>query len=167
MQLGLIQQETADILHSSKHSHQMVGQQPLKTKSATSLKYSGIPIVCITLWYSFQVQRQVFVAHGGLVNKSCLTVVTPWTVACQAPLPLVSPGKNTGVGCLFLPQGIFPNQESNLGIFPGRQILYQLELWGKPYLVLISSSIKTQSVPPRLWCILGVLLKNTYLSKNS
>ena len=88
MQLGLTQQETVDILHSSKHSHQMVGQQPLKTKSATSLKYSGIPVVCTTLWYSFQVQRKVFVAHDGLVNKSCLTVVTPWTVACQAPLPL-------------------------------------------------------------------------------
>ena len=24
--------------------------------------------------------------HGGLVAKSCLTLVTPWTVACQAPL---------------------------------------------------------------------------------
>ena len=23
---------------------------------------------------------------GGLVAKSCLTLVTPWTVACQAPL---------------------------------------------------------------------------------
>ena len=25
---------------------------------------------------------------GGLVTKSCLTVATPWTVACQAPLPM-------------------------------------------------------------------------------
>ena len=24
--------------------------------------------------------------YGGLVAKSCLTLVTPWTVACQAPL---------------------------------------------------------------------------------
>ena len=23
---------------------------------------------------------------GGLVTKSCLTLATPWTVACQAPL---------------------------------------------------------------------------------
>ena len=43
---------------------------------------------------------------GGLVAKSCLTLVTPWTVACQAPLsmgffrqeywsglPFPSPGK--------------------------------------------------------------------------
>ena len=25
---------------------------------------------------------------GGLVAKSCLTLVTPWTVACQAPLSM-------------------------------------------------------------------------------
>ena len=25
---------------------------------------------------------------GGLVAKSCLTLATPWTVACQAPLPM-------------------------------------------------------------------------------
>ena len=24
--------------------------------------------------------------YGGLVAKSCLTLATPWTVACQAPL---------------------------------------------------------------------------------
>ena len=43
---------------------------------------------------------------GGLVTKSCPTLVTPWTVACQAPLcPWDSPGKNpTGVGCRFLLQ---------------------------------------------------------------
>ena len=28
-----------------------------------------------------------------------------WTVACQAPLPWVSPDKNTGVDCLALLQG--------------------------------------------------------------
>ena len=39
---------------------------------------------------------------GGLVAKSCPTLVTPWTVACQAPLSMRSPGKNTGVGYHFL-----------------------------------------------------------------
>ena len=39
--------------------------------------------------------------------------VTPWTVALQAPLPIDSPDKNTGVGCALL-QGIFPTQGSNL-----------------------------------------------------
>ena len=28
----------------------------------------------------------VWVGGGGLVTKSCPTLVTPWTVACQAPL---------------------------------------------------------------------------------
>ena len=41
---------------------------------------------------------------GGLVAKSCLTLATPWSVACQAPLFMGSPGKNTGVGCHFLLQ---------------------------------------------------------------
>ena len=35
---------------------------------------------------------------------------TPWTVACQAPCPWDSPGKNTGVGCHALFQGIFLTQ---------------------------------------------------------
>ena len=33
---------------------------------------------------------------------------TPWTVAHQAPLSMDFPGKNTGAGCHFLLQGIFP-----------------------------------------------------------
>ena len=41
---------------------------------------------------------------------------TPWTVARQAPL-LDFPDKNTGAGCHFLLQGIFPTQKSNLGLF--------------------------------------------------
>ena len=40
-------------------------------------------------------------------------LATLWTVACQAPL-WDSPGKNTGVGCRGLLQGIFPTQGSNL-----------------------------------------------------
>ena len=35
---------------------------------------------------------------------------TLWTVACQTP------GKNTGMGCHALLQGIFPTQGSNLGL---------------------------------------------------
>ena len=49
---------------------------------------------------------------GRLVTKSCPTLVTPWTVACQAPL---------SVGF----QGIFPTQESNPGLLHCRWILYQ------------------------------------------
>ena len=41
--------------------------------------------------------------------------VTLWTVAHQAPLSRNSPGKNSGVGCHFLLQGIFPTQGLNPG----------------------------------------------------
>ena len=40
--------------------------------------------------------------------------VTLWTVTHQAPLSISIPGKNTGVGCHALLQGIFPSQGSNL-----------------------------------------------------
>ena len=44
--------------------------------------------------------------------------------------PWDSPGKNTGVGCHALLQGIFPTQGSNLGLPYCRQILYHLSYEG-------------------------------------
>ena len=41
--------------------------------------------------------------------------VTPWTVAARRLCSRDFPGKNTGVGCHFLLQGIFPTQGSNPG----------------------------------------------------
>ena len=52
---------------------------------------------------------------------------TLWTVAHQAPLSVDSPGKNTGVGCHALLQGIFLIQGLNpclLRLLRPRQILY-------------------------------------------
>ena len=60
--------------------------------------------------------------------------VTPWTVAHQAPLLMGFPGKNTGAGCYFLLQRIFPTQRSNPGLLHCRQILYQLSHQGSPYI---------------------------------
>ena len=63
--------------------------------------------------------------------------VTTWTVAHQAP-----PGKNTGVGCHALLQGIFLTQGSNPSLLHCRWILYQLSYPGslticlKLYIVL-------------------------------
>ena len=57
--------------------------------------------------------------------------VAPWTVACQAPL-WNFPGKNTGVGCHFLLQGIFPTHGLNLGLLQCRQILFCLSHQGSP-----------------------------------
>ena len=39
--------------------------------------------------------------------------VTLWTIATRLLCPWDSPGMNTGVGCYFLLQGIFPIQGSN------------------------------------------------------
>ena len=41
---------------------------------------------------------------------------TPWTVATRLLCPWDLPGKNTGVGCYFLLQGIFLTQGSNLRV---------------------------------------------------
>ena len=50
---------------------------------------------------------------------------TLWTVTHQAPLVHgYSPGKNTGVGCHTLLQGIFPTQGSNPGLPHCRRILF-------------------------------------------
>ena len=48
--------------------------------------------------------------------------------------PWAFPGKNTGVGCHFLLQGIFPTQGSNPGLLHCRQILYQLSQQGSPWM---------------------------------
>ena len=66
------------------------------------------------------------------VVQSCLTLVTPWTVAHQAsPSIQDSPGKNTEVGCHFLLQGIFLTQGSNPGLLHCRQTLYPLSHQGR------------------------------------
>ena len=46
--------------------------------------------------------------------------------------PRDSPGQNTGVGSLFLLQGIFLTQELNWGLLKCRGILYQLSHRGSP-----------------------------------
>ena len=56
-------------------------------------------------------------------SLSCVQLfVTPWTIYS----PWNSPGQNTGVGSLFLLQGIFPTQGLNPSLPYCRQILYQL-----------------------------------------
>ena len=60
-----------------------------------------------------------------LLVESCPTLCNPQTVARQAS-PWDSPGRNTGVGCHFLLQGIFPTEGSYLGLLYCRQTLYHL-----------------------------------------
>ena len=62
-----------------------------------------------------------------LVTQSCPTLCSP--MDCSRPgasLRGDSPGKNTGVGCHALLQGIFQTQELNWNLLHCRWILYQL-----------------------------------------
>ena len=55
---------------------------------------------------------------------------TPWTVAHQVPLSMEFPGKNTGVGCHFLLQGILLIQEPKSPTLAGG-FFYQWATWEK------------------------------------
>ena len=56
-----------------------------------------------------------------------------WTVACQCPLPMDFPGKNTGVGSHSLLPGTFPTQGLNPDFSYCRQIIYHLSHQGSPH----------------------------------
>ena len=69
-----------------------------------------------------------------LVTHQCPTLCDP--MDCSPPGSSVhgdSPGKNTGVGCHALLQGIFPTQGSNPHLLHCRRILYRLSLQGSPF----------------------------------
>ena len=64
--------------------------------------------------------------------------------------PWNSPGQNTGVGSLSLPQGIFPTQGSNPSLPHCRWILYQLSHKGSPRILeWVAYPFSRGSSPPR------------------
>ena len=80
---------------------------------------------------------------------------TPWTVA-RLLCPWDSPGKDTGVGCHALLQGIFPTQRSNPGLLHCSWILYHLSHHGSPYkyTAVAAAAVKSpqsDSVRPHWW----------------
>ena len=48
---------------------------------------------------------------GGLISKLCPTLVTPWTVARQVPLPMGFSRQEYWSGVPLLPAGDLPNPE--------------------------------------------------------
>jgi len=79
-----------------------------------------------------------------LVAHLCLTLCDP--MDCSLPGSSVhgdSPGKNTGVGCHALLQGIFPTQRSNSGLRHGSQILYHLSHQGRTSFTAVLSNHPT------------------------
>ena len=69
----------------------------------------------------------IFISKASKVAQSCPTLCDPhglWPTSLLCPWGF--PGKNTGAGCHFLLQGIFPTQGSNPGLPHYRQTLYPL-----------------------------------------
>ena len=60
-----------------------------------------------------------FGGGGDLVAKSCLTLVTPWTVVCKSPLSVGFFRQECWSGLLFPSPGYLPNP----GIKPGSSAL--------------------------------------------
>ena len=83
-------------------------------------------------WHVIFVGLRCANGHGSLVAKLYLTLVTLWIVACQAPLSMGFPRLESGVGCYFLLQRIFPTQGLNLGLLHCRWILYRPSYQGSP-----------------------------------
>ena len=68
---------------------------------------------------------------GGLVAKSCPTLVTPWTVACQVPLSMGLSRQEYWSGLPFPSPGDLPDPGINPSLLHCRQILYQLSYEGR------------------------------------
>ena len=91
-----------------------------------SVSYSSCPSL-----HSHQQNVSVHFYKKILKSLSCIQLfATPWPVAYQASLSMDSPGKNIGVGCRVLLQGIFPTQGLNPGILHCRQMFYPLSHQG-------------------------------------
>ena len=76
-----------------------------------------------------------------MLSFLCLVAQSFWTLCdlmdCSLPRSSVhrsSPGKNTGVGCHALLQGIFPTQGLNPGLPHCRHILYHLSQHRSPFI---------------------------------
>ena len=92
--------------------------------------------------------------HANVPSRfSCVRLFeTPWTVACQAPCPWDSPGKNAGAGCLALLQGVFLTQLLSphlLRLLHCTLILLRLSHQGSPTFPS-SPSLQAEAGPPAL-----------------
>ena len=108
----------------------------LWTKKAVSehlyfSKHFKIVLICIWIlksdyWFFCWILLLVIQKSENESHTVVSDFAIPWAVAQRVLCPRDSPSKNTGVGCHFLLQGIFPTQGLNPGLLHCRQILYQL-----------------------------------------
>ena len=99
------------------------------------LAYEMAPLLQLTHFYSLLwVLLFLSGGGGGLVAKSCPTLETPWTVACQAPLSMGFSRQEYWSGLPFPPPGDLPNPGTEPR-FPALQAdSLPTELGGKPFL---------------------------------
>ena len=106
-----------------------------------------------------------------LVDQSCLTLCDPRK--CSPPgsssVHGDSRGKNTGVDCHSLLQGIFPTQGSNLGLPHCRWILYGLSHQERPKMSMCSCKYQFEGLSPfsALSVVLFALLEKEMATHSS
>ena len=88
------------------------------------------------------------------VAQSCPTLCNP--MYCSLPRSSIH-GMNTGVGCHFLLQRIFPTQGSNLGLLHCRQTLYRLSHQGS---LLYAEYIMQNSGLDKAWAGIKIARRN-------
>ena len=106
-------------------------------KLVSFLSFASSRLQCSFYTYQYELTKRNTIqltksTCAGFVAQSCPTL---HPTDCSPPVSSVhgdSPGKNIGVGCHALLQGIFPTQGSNLGLLNCRQILYHLSHQGSP-----------------------------------
>ena len=104
----------------------------------------------------------MLIKYVGSVTQSCPTLCDPRTVVHRDLCPWNFSGRNTGAGCHFLLQGIFPTQGSNLcflrglhsgGFFttmsPGKPILKN-RLWQLIHLLIPLPVLNTRLLDLRV-----------------
>ena len=113
---------------------------------------------CLTLCDPMDCSCLGFSVHGGPPGKNTgvgclfLSCISDFLWAHGPYSPWNSPGRSTGVGSLSLLQGIFPTQGWNPGLPHCRQILYQLSLKGS--LLLCKALINSKQ--PHFKCTLAL-----------
>ena len=116
------------------------------TLGVVIMHYQNITVICVeilTCWwlmYSATHKQCWYISSFQNTHFESILLVNVLfrTVACQSPLSMDLPGKNTGVGCNSLLQGIFLTKESNLGLPHCRQTLYHLSHQGSPLITFVS-----------------------------
>ena len=122
--MGWQKSQTQLSSNNNKHQHVIVNLEQKKTTNKFSQKSITITLLISSFPTSLSLDLLVKVA------QSCLTLCDP--LNCSSPgssVHEIFSGKNTGVGCHFLLQGILLTQESNphfLCLLHCRQVLYLL-----------------------------------------